>query len=153
MNNKKRSIELNKERIKRYKEKLEYFNIIILNLQSWIKEIKIKDFENLSLKEQFSIYHAFQIISELIADFAAMIVKDLNKIPKNDYFNLDLLVEQKLISNEAANDLKKANGLRNRIVHNYNGIDDNIAFKGIKEGINTFNKFEEALEDWLKKHS
>jgi len=153
MNNKKRSIELNKERIKRYKEKLEYFNIIILNLQSWIKEIKIKDFENLSLKEQFSIYHAFQIISELIADFAAMIVKDLNKIPKNDYFNLDLLVEQKLISNEAANDLKKANGLRNRIVHNYNGIDDNIAFKGIKECINTFNKFEEVLEDWLKKHS
>lgn len=49
-----------------------------------------------------------------------MIVKDLGLMVNDDYKNLDVLKERKIISTEMHNTMKKLNGLRNRIVHDYN---------------------------------
>ena len=139
------------KRIKRYKEKEEYLTKILKKLYEWTRDLKEKDFiNNQNLKEQFSIYHAYQVVMEIVADLTAMVVKDINIIPKDDYLNFDILVENEIISKSIANNLKHANGLRNRIVHNYNGLDEKIALKSIKKYYPYFEKFKNGIDKWLK---
>lgn len=99
-------------------------------LKDWTKDINKKDFiYKLNINEQLSIYHAYQIIIEAISDLAAMIIKDLNLIPKDDYTNINLLVKKQIISKEISLVIKEATGLRNKIVHKYNRRVDEIAYK------------------------
>ena len=143
---------MNEERIQRYKEKEEYFGKLIGKLKEWTKDLNEKDFiNNLSLREQFSIYHAYQIILEIITDLTAMVVKDLKIIPKDDYINIDVLAEKEIISKDLSYNLKQANGLRNRIVHNYNSLDEEIAFKSIQKYLEDLEKYKEAIDNWLQK--
>jgi len=143
---------MNEERVQRYKEKEEYFGKLIGKLKEWTKDLNEKDFiNNLSLREQFSIYHAYQIILEIITDLTAMVVKDLKIIPKDDYINIDVLAENEIISKDLSYNLKQANGLRNRIVHNYNSLDEEIAFKSIQKYLKDLEKYKEAIDNWLQK--
>lgn len=143
---------MNEERIQRYKEKEEYFVKLIGKLKEWTKDLNEKDFiNNLRLREQFSIYHAYQIILEIITDLTAMVVKDLKIIPKDDYINIDVLAENEIISKDLSYNLKQANGLRNRIVHNYNSLDEEIAFKSIQKYLEDLEKYKEAIDNWLQK--
>lgn len=144
---------MDEERIQRYKEKEEYFVKLMGKLKEWTKDLNEKDFtNNLSLKEQFSIYHAYQIILEIITDLTAMVVKDLKIIPKDDYINIDVLAEKDVISKDLAYNMKQANGLRNRIVHNYNGLNEEIGFKSIQKYLEHLDKYKEDIDNWLQKN-
>jgi len=145
-------IKMDKERIKRYKEKQEKLSENLTYLKDWTQDLKVEDFNKTNIKEQFSIYHAFQIVVEIITDLSAMVVKDLKKIPKDDYSNLEILAKEKIITKELSLYIKEANGLRNRIVHDYNSIDDDIAYKSILSILNRVKQFKEVIDDWLKKN-
>ncbi len=143
---------MEEERIKRYNDKLEYFIQTLTNLEDWTKDIDVKEFtQNLELLKQYGIYHAFQILLEIITDVIAMIVKDSNTIPKDDYSNLDILKNKNIITPSLAVKIQESNGLRNRIVHDYNGLDDNIAYKSILECIQSLKQFNEEAREWLRK--
>ena len=145
---------MNKERITRYKEKEEHFNKIFETLKKWTSDISVNEFLiKTNLEKQFAIYHAYQIIIEIITDLAAMAVKDLKILPKDDYVNINILAENNIISETLATKMKDANGLRNRIVHNYNGLDDEIAYKSILTTINDIEKYIEAIKNWIKRNS
>ena len=145
---------MNKERITRYKEKEEHFNRIFEKLKKWILDISVNEFlTKTNLEKQFAIYHAYQIIIEIITDLAAMAVKDLKILPKDDYVNINILAENNIISETLATKMKDANGLRNRIVHNYNGLADEIAYKSILSTINDIEKYIEAIKNWIKRNS
>jgi len=138
---------MDEKRIKRYKEKEEYLTKILKKLDEWTSDLNEEDFiNNQDLKEQFSIYHAYQVIMEIVTDLTAMVVKDIGIIPKDDYVNFDILAENKIIPKNIANYLKQANGLRNRIVHNYYGLDEKIALKSIKGYYTYFGKFKDVLD-------
>ncbi|MBN1215975.1 MAG: DUF86 domain-containing protein [Candidatus Lokiarchaeota archaeon] len=144
---------MDKERIKRYKEKQEYFNKVFENLIDWIKDITDDDFVyRLNLHDQFSIYHAYQILIEISADLSAMILKDIKILPKDDYVNFDELAKSNILNKDVAYHLKQANGLRNHIVHGYNGLNESIAFNEIKKYIPYFKEFREEINKWLKKN-
>lgn len=144
---------MEEERIKRYNDKLEYFNQTIKNLEDWTENIDVKEFtENLELQKQYAIYHAFQICLEIITDVIAMIVKDSNKVPKDDYSNLDILKNNDILTSGLVVKIQEANGLRNRIVHDYNGLDDSIAYQSILECIKSLKKFNEEVRNWVKKN-
>jgi len=144
---------MNKERITRYKEKEEHFNKIFEKLKKWTSDINVNEFlTKTNLEKQFAIYHAYQIIIEIITDLAAMVVKDLKILPKDDYVNINILAENDIISVRLATKIKDANGLRNRIVHNYNGLANDIAYKSILTTINDVEKYIEAIKNWIKKN-
>jgi len=145
--------QIDKNRIERYIEKLEHLDKLLKKLNEWTITLEENEFLNLDLKEKFGIYHASQIITEVITDIIAMVTKDLKVKPKDDYSNIDYLEETELISKELAINLKKLNGLRNVLVHDYNGLDDRIAFKGIKEYNPFIEQFKEVIKEWLKKVS
>ena len=144
---------MEEERIKRYNDKLEYFNQTIKNLEEWTENIDVKEFtENLELQKQYAIYHAFQISLEIVTDVIAMIVKDSNIVPKDDYSNLDILKNNDILTSGLAGKIQEASGLRNRIVHDYNGLDDSIAYQSILECIKSLKKFNEEVRNWVKKN-
>lgn len=142
---------MEEERIKRYSDKIEYLNQTIENLYDWIDGIDSKEFvENTDLQKQYGIYHAFQIGIEIISDLTSMMVKDLKTIPKDDYSNIKIIENKKIISSDLAAKLREANGLRNRIVHDYNGLDDSIAFDRLKHLLKHFKEFQVKIKEWLK---
>ena len=142
---------MEEERIKRYSDKIEYLNQTIENLCDWIDGIDSKEFvESINLQKRYGIYHAFQIGIESITDLVAMMVKDLRTIPKDDYSNIKIIENKKIISSNLGAKLREANGLRNRIVHDYNGLDDSIAYNRIKHLLNHFKEFKENVKEWLK---
>ncbi len=77
-------------------------------------------------------YKAFQELVEASFDITAMACKDLKIIPKDDYTNIDLLFEKKIIDSSLKNALYESNGLRNRLVHRYNQLNDAMAFDSIE---------------------
>ncbi|MHA1292984.1 MAG: DUF86 domain-containing protein [Promethearchaeota archaeon] len=112
----------------------------------------IEYFNKIGIERQFAIYHAFQINTEIITDLTAMLVKDSKITPKDDYTNIEILRQNKVISRDLSDKLREIKGLRNRIVHNYNGLIDKIALERIINLLDSMEDFINGCEQWLKKN-
>lgn len=116
---------MEKERIERYKNKID----LALDRLSKIED-NIDQFDNEMIR--LAIYKAFQEIVEAITDLMSMILVDKNKSIGDDYANVDKIMKIIRIDNKEAEILKEANGLRNRVIHEYNKTDDNQAKESIE---------------------
>lgn len=112
---------------------------------------------NLTWKEEFltnrilrkACYKEFQESVEIVSDICAMIIKDSGLIVEDDYSNLERVSE--IVGLEDLKDsLKKVHGLRNVLVHEYNEINDELAFDSILESIPALKKFIEKVRKWLE---
>ena len=120
---------MDRSRLERYLEKLQVLDDTLEHLNNWNNDISSLSLSDINTRDKFAIFHAYQIIVEILTDITAMIVKDIGKIPKDDYMNFDILIKSSLFPETTLNKLKQANGLRNRIVHEYNGLIEKIAFE------------------------
>lgn len=137
------------ERIGRYKDKLNLISERKQDIEDWVSGYDSSDFIK-DKKTRLAVYKAFQELVEASFDVAAMACKDLKTIPKDDYTNIDLLFEKKFINSSLKNTLSESNGLRNRLVHRYNGLDDSLAFDSIMEHLTAILDFSEVIEIWLR---
>jgi len=134
-----------RERIKRYKDKI---NIIIRrseNIKEWTEGYEAENFLR-DEKTKLATYKAFQEIVESCMDIIAMACKDEEIVPKDDYTNIGRL---EFIDENMKKALMEANGLRNRLVHRYNQTDDLIAFVSIKELLPKIEEFVDVIERWM----
>lgn len=133
-------------RAKRYKDKM---NIILKRsdqADDWLQEL----FSAQTLeddKTKLATYKAFQEIVEATMDIVAMMLKDMEKIPKDDYSNIESLE----INEETKAVLREANGLRNRLVHRYNQTDDLAALESMRIILPDMRSFIEEVELWIRK--
>lgn len=142
---------ISKERLKRYNDKFEYLNQSIKYLNEWTKNVDVKEFlEDLDMQKKYGIFYAFQITVEIITDITAMIVKDLKVVPKDDYSNIEILKTKKVITADLVAKIGEANGLRNRIVHDYNGLDEDLAYSNLLKLVKDLKIFEDETKKWLK---
>ena len=142
---------ISKERLKRYNDKLENLNQSIKYLNDWTKNVDVKEFlEDLDMQKKYGIFYAFQITVEIITDITAMIVKDLKVVPKDDYSNIEILKTKKVITADLVAKIGEANGLRNRIVHDYNGLDEDLAYSNLLKLVKDLKIFEDETKKWLK---
>lgn len=77
-----------------------------------------------------------------------MTCKDDKIVPKDDYTNIE---NRGFIDDRLKMALIEANGLRNRLVHRYNHMEDFIAFVSIEELLPEIAKFVEVTEQWMQK--
>ncbi|MEK6950227.1 MAG: DUF86 domain-containing protein [Nanoarchaeota archaeon] len=134
-------------RLKRYKDKLNLVSRRIQEIQEWQEDFLKQE------KDKLACYKALQEAVEGCFDLIAMMVKDEGQIPKDDYVNLELLGPGKQISLASRGFLAEANGLRNRIVHEYNGLDDYKAHRSMLALLPHLEEFLEEVELWIKKKS
>jgi len=93
--------------------------------------------------EKRGIYYSLQTSIEATVDLIAMLVKDLGIQVKDDNNNINEIIKIKKLKPELGEKLKKANGLRNIIVHRYNDIDDQTILESVQE-------VKALLLDWVK---
>ncbi|MBI2144519.1 DUF86 domain-containing protein [Candidatus Woesearchaeota archaeon] len=71
-------------------------------------------------------------IVEAITDIAFFTIKDRRlKMPESDIDAFNILLENKIISEELTAMLKNAKGMRNIIAHQYGAIDDETVFEAV----------------------
>jgi len=135
------------ERTKRYKDKI---NIIIErceNISEWMGGYEAESFVR-DEKTKLAVYKAFQEIVESCMDIIAMVCKDEKIVPKDDYTNIENLG---FIDERIKGAIIEANGLRNRLVHHYNHLEDFIAFVSIEELLPEIDEFVEVIEQWMQR--
>ena len=79
-----------------------------------------------------------------------MILADLNLSVDDDYSNIEKLKEKNILSEDNAGICIEANGLRNRVVHRYNHIDEKRFVESSRELIPKLVKILDYIEDYLK---
>jgi len=97
-----------------------------------------------------AIYKEFQEAVEAAADVCAMLRRSLNSSAKDDYSNIEFLVERGVLGQRRGlgEKLKEANGLRNRLIHGYEGVNDEIACCAIKELVEDLRDFSVVVLEW-----
>ncbi|MFW6145139.1 MAG: HepT-like ribonuclease domain-containing protein [Candidatus Natronoplasma sp.] len=70
---------------------------------------------------------------------------------EDDYTNIERLREKRLLDREQEGLMKESNGLRNRLVHEYNGLEKKIALESIKRTNSKVVDILEVVKGWLKK--
>ena len=139
---------INENRLKRYREKIMHIERRISQIDAWISNYTDKDFIK-DEKTKLAVYKAFQEAVESAMDIIAMICRDTGIPPKDDYTNIEAIGELGIISENLMEKLVEANGLRNRLVHHYNKLNDKIAFESIRELLDPILKFVEVIENWI----
>jgi len=143
---------IEKSRRQRYKEKLERLREYKLLFDKWFTPNNFQTLKKQNNFEKiFAIYHSIQLMVEVITDIICMILKDSSIIVQDNYTNFEKLLKNQIISSEMFQGLKKLNGLRNRIVHDYNGIIDEIIWASIEENRKLIDQFEKVVNTWLSK--
>jgi len=139
---------MKKERLARYIAKLELLDERLGDVEEWAFGLSFREFEK-DKKTKLATYKAFQEAVEACADICAMMLKDSRVLVKDDYANIDMLVKKKIIPWKLGKALKEANGLRNRLVHEYNDISPNIVFESIKAPVSELRSFHKGVKQWL----
>lgn len=132
-------------RLKRYKDKLEFITLRKEEFEEWSGGILQND------KDKLSSYKAFQEMVEAINDLVAMMLKDSNFLPGDDYTNIEKSIKQKLLPEELKKPLEEMTGLRNRLVHEYNELDDALAKESASELLPFIDKYCDLVEQWLRR--
>lgn len=96
-----------------------------------------------------AMYKEFQEAVEAAADTCALMRRSLDSSAQDDYSNVDYLVERGFIPADLGRSLKEANGLRNRLVHEYDGINDMTAYTSIARLTEVLREFAEVILEWL----
>lgn len=110
-------------RTKRYRDKI---NLII----NYLKDLPLEPSNEL---EKRGIFYSLQTSIEAMVDLIAMIIKDMGKEVKDDNSNISVVIAEKKLDPELGVQLRKANGMRNIIVHRYNKFDEKIILDSIKQ--------------------
>jgi len=139
------------ERTKRYIDKISLIKERIDDIKEWLSDVSVKEFME-DKKLRLASYKAFQEIVEASMDIVAMITRDLNLMVKDDYTNLSMLKEKEVLSKHVIDALKEGNGLRNRLVHRYNNLEEDVVFSSMKDLLKNFEDFVNEVGKWLGKN-
>ncbi|MEX2681924.1 MAG: DUF86 domain-containing protein [Candidatus Sigynarchaeota archaeon] len=101
--------------------------------------------------EKRGLFYTVQTSIEGIIDMIAMALKDIGIEIMEDAYNIDKAIEMFKMSKEQGERLKLANGMRNILVHRYNGVDDAIVLDSLGELKRVLVDWIEIIESFLKK--
>ena len=124
-------------RSKRYKDKIQH-------IFDYIQDLPLIPKNKL---EKRGIFYSLQTSIEAMVDLIAMLVKDLGIQVKDDNINISEIVKVRNLDFELGEKLKKANGLRNIIVHRYNEIDEQIILESVEEVKDLLLRWIEIIEE------
>jgi len=139
-------LKLQDQRRERYREKLEKLDESIKDIQNW--HTGTEDLlDDRTVRK--AVYKSFQEGVEVVNDICAMFLSDSEKVVADDSGNIEK-ASGELFPREIESALVEANGLRNRVVHDYNGFDDRTALNSIQNRIEGLESFREEVREWIE---
>ncbi|MHA1688297.1 MAG: DUF86 domain-containing protein [Promethearchaeota archaeon] len=125
------------KRREQYKRKLEFILDKISKLPNNFEE-------NIFLID--ALFYRLQVSIDATMDIIAMLCKDFGISVKDDYTNLDEIEKLKKFDDKLIINLRRWNGLRNRLVHKYNKIDESIIIEEKVKIVNGLKQFIQQTE-------
>lgn len=116
----------------RIKDKITQINEFLDHL----KEIVPSSFDEYesSIEKKAACERYVEKVVEAVTDLAFLVIKNKKlKIPEDDVDAFNILLDNKIVSSDLADKLKKAKGMRNIISHQYGEVDDKIVFESITQ--------------------
>jgi len=139
------SMDLDNERIMRYRDKIDALDDRLGYIDKWISEDGIE-----SIKDRYAIFKAFQESAEIMADICSMYLSDMGKGLGDDRENI-FKAAGKLFPEDLEKELGEVNGLRNRVTHDYgDGFDTDLAVESLTELMESLEKFRKEVLEWIE---
>ena len=133
---------IDKDRKKRYKEKIAHSRERLIDLEEWLER-----------KEKIALLaseKAFQEAVEALTDIFAMLLSDIKLSVDDDYTNIEKIKDRGIISEEEAKICVEANGLRNIVTHRYNHFDEERFRESAKHLIIKLREILDKIENCIK---
>lgn len=138
---------VDEERLARYADKLNHVDDRLAEFQQW-SQLAPED-----AMAKAASFKALQEIGEAIADVCAMLTKDTGRSPKDDYTNVEKLEEQGIFTGDLRSVVEELNGLRNRLVHEYDSFDSRTALDSGRRLAQKIPKVTGALRRWISENA
>lgn len=142
---------MERERLRRYLNKIGHIEERIRDIRTWLAEFE--DIGALDRKTRLAVYKAMQEVVEAATDIGAMILKDEGKLPQDDYTNIAHLFTLGIIDDHVKAALNEADGLRNRLVHGYNDVNDALAMESIQGLLLPLERYVKRVAAWVKRRA
>lgn len=121
-----------------------------LNALEPIPQLSIEDYSS-DIYKRKATERMLQEIVEAAIDINYHIIVESNKQPPDNYYQsfIDLSAVG-AITFQLANDLAPSAGLRNRIVHEYDFLDNKTVIKSVRNALRLYPKYIDAINEYLK---
>jgi len=114
---------------------------------------RVDEFTALGLIKD-GIYKKIEASIQEIISICSIINSDLKLgIPSNRDDIIVALKNNNILSSKMAEKIKGLKGFRNFLVHRYGQINDEVAFKDIKQGLSDFSLFKEEILNFIKNYT
>lgn len=137
---------MDEDRRLRYRDKIFWIRNRADLITSWTGKVCPEDLIS-DTRTVLAVFKSFQEISEAFMDLVAMYLRDNRIPPRDDYVNIERV---DLFSSSQKQLLREMNGLRNRIVHRYNGTDELLALSGILGSLPDILLLVQVIEEWIE---
>lgn len=127
----------------------------LIKMETYLKELrelKPNTYEQYLADKtvKYAIERLFQLIIDLAMDINNMIIKLEGAYPAADYFNSFIdLIELKVLEKEFAYNIAPSTGIRNRLVHEYEKINDKIVYESIDKTNNYYLEYMKNILYYL----
>lgn len=132
-------------RDRRYVEKIDHAGERLGMVREWLGHA------SKGAMARLATYKAFQEAAEAAADLAAMALVDSGKPARDDHTNFVLAAKLGVCPEALARPLTEATGLRNVLIHEYDGIEVERALEGIGRLTPAIEAFLTEVERWLSR--
>ena len=116
----------------------------LIKMEKYINELEkykpqtYNKYKNKQLK-RYAVERLIQLIIDLALDINNILIKKADKYPAQDYYPSFLeLIDLEILPEEFAKDIAPSTGIRNRLVHEYEKIDDRIVFQNLDKLIDYY---------------
>ncbi len=118
---------------------------------------ELKGIEDYSFQDYLDNYfikrtteRLIQLIVEIATDINGHIIVDNGYLPPKTYYESFLILsELGVISREFAKEIAPSTGLRNRLIHEYEEIDDEIVYKSVSSALRLDKEYIKKVEKYL----
>ncbi|MDY6820549.1 MAG: DUF86 domain-containing protein [Deferribacterota bacterium] len=98
----------------------------------------------------YGIERLIQLIIDLALDINNIIIKDKDRPPATDYFNSFIdLVEIGVLEHEFAYKIASSTELRNRLIHEYEKIDNKIVYQSIDKTCQFYRDYMKKISTYI----
>lgn len=103
-------------------------------------------------RTRYAVERVIQLVVDLALDVNNVLLDHCNKPPASDYYNSFIdLSECGVLDIQFALTIAPSTGLRNRLVHEYEKINDKIVYESIDCMINQYSQYMAAITQFINK--
>jgi uncharacterized protein YutE (UPF0331/DUF86 family) len=128
----------------------------LTDLAEYLDELEqISQYSYQEYKANFQIKRTverlIQLVVECATDINGLLITGLGEVPPRDYFSSFIVLgDLGVLPTGFADTLAPATAIRNRLVHEYETVDERLVYAGVKPILEEFTQYTELVSEYLK---